>query len=425
MTNDAEDSLDRLREQIDESDALSESDRDALIAFSDQLELLQSEYSDQRHEKLLRHCAIMAGQAKRIDERDLPDVDLHRALEDRDVAEDLVRWINGRYESESSNRDYRVALRMFGKHTTPGEEIPESLEWIPTTTSRNHKPKPDPADMLHWKADVLPMIDGTRNTRDAALVAVAWDSGARSGELRALKVGNVTDHKHGLQVTVDGKTGQRTVTLIPSVPYLQRWLEDHPASDDSQAPLWSKLNTPEKPSYQQLRKSLREAAERARVTKPVTFTNFRKSSAAHLASSGANQAHIEQHHGWTHGSDVASRYIAVFGEAADNELARIHGVEVDDEDEPDPIAPIDCPRCTRKNPRDESICVWCGQALEPGAVETLEEREREVRTAALQFVADHPDLVDEIDSAESLMDLLAADTSIAEDVFRLADRLDA
>lgn len=169
--------------------------------------------------------------------------------------------------------------------------------------------------MLHWEDDVLPMVNATRNARDAALIAVAWDSGARSGELRDLSVGNVTDHKHGLQVTVDGKTGQRTVTLIPSVPYLQRWLSDHPTGDDAQAPLWSDLNTSEEPSYQQLRKSLREAAERARVTKPVTFTNYRKSSAAHLASSGVNQAHIEQHHGWSHGSSVAAHYITVFVDA--------------------------------------------------------------------------------------------------------------
>jgi len=273
--------------------------------------------------------------------------------------------------------------------------------------------------MLEWDDDVLPMIEAARNSRDAALIAVAWDSGARSGELRGLKVGDVADHPQGLQITVDGKTGQRSITLIPSVPYLNRWLGDHPARDNADAPLWSKLTSAEQPTYQQHRKALREAAERAGISKPVTFTNFRKSSAAYLASRGMNQAHIEDHHGWAHGSDVVARYIRVFAEEADNQLAAVHDREVENE-EPDPIAPVECPRCARENPRDEPACVFCGQALEAGAADRVEEREREVRNAALTFASEHPDLVDDIGDLEQLMALFEADAEIAAEADRIA-----
>jgi len=112
-------------------------------------------------------------------------------------------------------------------------------------------------------------------------------------------------------------------------------------------------------------KAFREAAERADVSKPVTLTNFRKSSAAFLASRNLNQAHIEDHHGWVRGSDAAARYIAVFGEDTERELARLHGKDVSDE-EPDSIAPIDCPTCGRTNDRDASYCDQCGQTLDSG-----------------------------------------------------------
>lgn len=69
------------------------------------------------------------------------------------------------------------------------------------------RPGPHPSAMLHWKEDVVPMIDATMNTRDSALIATAWDSGARSGEIRDLTVGDVTDHRHGLQITLSGKPG--------------------------------------------------------------------------------------------------------------------------------------------------------------------------------------------------------------------------
>jgi len=335
----------------------------------------------------------------------------------------MLAWINRRYSNPDSNRDYRVALRMFGRHVTDGDDVPEILEDVPTTTSRNGPPMPDPSDMLDWHKDVIPMIESTHNNRDAALIAVAWDSGARSGEIRELTVGDVSDHDHGLRITVDGKTGQRSITLMPSVPYLNQWLADHPAREDGDAPLWSKLKSPDLPSYQQHRKILDEAAERAGVSKPTTFRNFRKSSAAYLASRGMNQAHIEQHHGWRHGSTVASRYIRVFSEDADKQLAAIHGADVETDD-PDPIAPVDCPRCGRENPRDESACVFCGQALEPGVAERVEENAKAVREAALTFASEHPELINDIGDLERLMEFFDGDADLAADADRVAAALE-
>jgi len=253
------DKLDRLRERIESSDEISDDDRELLLRFSDRLDLLKSEYSDMRHDKLLRHCTRMAENVG----------GLAQALEDREAAEDIVRWINRTYDNEYTNHDYRTALRVLGRRTTDGDDYPESVEWVPSGTSNSYDPVPNPGEMLTWNDDVLPMIESARNPRDAALVAVAFDSGARSGELQDLTVGDVNEHKYGLQIMVDGKTGQRSVTLISSVPYLQKWLADHPAPNDPDAPLWSKLSTPEGISYQQFRKCFDDPAERAGALNPL------------------------------------------------------------------------------------------------------------------------------------------------------------
>jgi len=259
--------------------------------------------------------------------------------------------------------------------------------------------------MVHWDEHVLPMVEATHNNRDAAIIAVAWDAGARSGEFRDLTIGDIVDHKHGLQVTVDGKQGQRTVTLIPSVPHLQRWLGDHPAPDDPDAPLWSKLHEPESLSFRMYKKLLETAAEDAGVTRPVTLTNFRKSSASHLASQGMSQAHIEERLGWKRGSDIAARYVSVFAEDADRELARIHGRDVEEE-EPDPIAPVECPRCGRETPRDEECCVWCDQAIDRGAVEQLKLDERRTQRAILAIARDDPTILDDVEQRERIITVL-------------------
>ncbi len=407
MTDPA-DRVDTLRDnRIPNNDDLTDADQEALLEFSDELFLRKADYSDHRHEKLLRHCVRMAEEVG----------DLADTLDDRDRAETLVRWINRTYDNEETNRDYRIALRVFGKHMTEGSEPPESIDWVSGQTSRNYDPKPDPRDMLHWDDHVVPMIEATHNNRDAAMIAVAFDAGARSGEFRDLTIGDVTDHQHGLRITVDGKTGQRTITLIPSVPYLQRWLQDHPGRGQRDAPLWSKLHEVDDISYKMFSKAFEAAAERAGVDRPVTLTNFRKSSASFLASKGMNQAHIEEHHGWTRGSRVAVRYVSVFGDEADNELAKIHGLDVS-EDESEPIGPIECPRCDKETPRDKDFCVWCEQALDPSAVETLKTDERKVQRAIMRLGKDNPGLLEDVEDREQVMAVLEDNPDLQEQVRR-------
>jgi integrase len=407
------DRVNTLRERIEscgKNGDIAAADRDVLLVFSDRLRLLAQDYTDHRHEKLLRHGVIMA--------ESLGDGTLADSLTDQDAAERIVSWINGSYSNEETNRDYRSALRVFGKRVAESDESidttsdghPESLAWVPTSTSSDYDPTPDPRDMLRYEDDVKPMIEATFNPRDAAMIALQFDGGLRGGEFKSLRAGDIQDHDHGLQVTVDGKQGRRTVTLIPSVPRVSAWLDAHPAADDPDAPLWSKITKPESISDRMVSKVLNEAAERAGVSKPVTLTNFRKSSAAFLASRNLNQAHIEDHHGWVRGSKAAARYISVFGEDSDRELARLHGKDVSDE-EPESIAPIECHTCGRENDRDASFCMQCGQVLDPEAAAELDKSTDELNESLAslppekaQQLLDVADVLDDPAVREALID---------------------
>lgn len=346
--------IERLRERIAagggkhyyqakeyDNQEISAPDGDRLLEFSDRLYLLRSDYSDDRHQKLLNSLVLMAEHVGGVAD----------AVEDRQVAEDLVRWIHKTYPNEETNRDYRIALRVFGQRLdTDGLEtdrngIPLALSWIPSTTSSTYDPSPEPSKMLRWEDEVQSMPAATLNDRDSALIALAFDAGPRGGELYDLRVGDITwyvpeDDDDGeadprMQVTVRGKRGKRTVDVIPCQSHVESWLGAHPAADDPAAPLWSHLNTAEQISYRMFLNAFKDAADRAGVTKSVTPTNFRKSSAAHLASNGMNQAHLEDHHGWVRGSKAAARYISVFSDHASRELERIYG-EASDPPAPDP-----------------------------------------------------------------------------------------
>lgn len=411
--------IETLKDRIEdgERDIDSEADRERLLEFSERLDLLREEYGDHRHLKLLRHLTRIAENVRGLND----------SLSDRDATEDIVRWIHSTYDNEETNRDYRVALRVFGKRVAPDDDgdPPRSIDWVSSKTSRSYDPAPDPADMLELEDDVKPMIENARNPRDKALIGVQYEAGLRGGELYDLTVGDVSDSDHGLVLRVDGKTGQRSVHLTAdfSIPHLQRWLSEHPGGEDPKAPLWSKLNTPERYSYQRFLQCFTEAAERVEVTKTVTPTNFRKSNAYWLAKKrDANAALIEDRQGRTRGSRAVARYIARFGEDTEAQYARLQGKEVETS-EPENRTPVECPRCTRETPRDEPKCMWCGQALDYEVVEEIRAEQQEVRNAALRLAKEDPELLDDIQAATDLQTLFEENPDLFEDAQEFVEAL--
>jgi len=368
----------------------TDDDRDALLEFSRQLDLLAQSYSDYRHEKLLRHCVRMAEKVGGLAD----------ALEDRSAAEEIVRWINQEYDNEETNRDYRSAIRVFGKRVavpddsleTNDDGLPESLAWIPTGTSSSYDPAPDPAKMLRWEEDVLELIDACRNDRDAAAIAIAFDSGLRSEELEELTWSQISDSEHSIQVFVDGKTGQRSVDLIPSIPYVNQWRAKHP-DPTGDNPVWCRTDRNEVApvSYRTFLNMFKEPAKRCDVDKPVTPRNFRRSNASWLARMGASAHLIEDRQGRKRGSKMAARYVARFGSDAEAQYAQLLGLEVETETDEE-NAPVVCPRCGESTPSHEPQCVWCGQALSPEAAEQARELNSEVRELIARY-ADQPEVL--------------------------------
>ena len=156
--NDPTAQVEALERHIREGERdVSADDAAALLDFNDAL-ARSVDHGDHRRLKLLRHCTRMAEHVG-----DLPE-----AIQNRSHAEVLVDWIHEEYdrqEKAETNRDYRVALRVFGKFLSDGsdDEVPDALDWISTKTPRNYNPSPNPAEMLDLEDDVKPMIDAASN----------------------------------------------------------------------------------------------------------------------------------------------------------------------------------------------------------------------------------------------------------------------
>jgi hypothetical protein len=269
--------------------------------------------------------------------------------------------------------------------------------------------------MLDWKEGKKMAVEGTTNSRDKALIAVAHELGPRGEEMHEVRMGQVNDADHGIQISLDGKQGEHSVTLINSVPYLQQWLSEHPESGDDEAFLWCNLDDAyDNASYQTFLGRFKKAGRRVDIDKPVTPTNFRESNTYWLAKQGANESFINERQGRKPTSDHARRYIAEFGpENENNQYAELQGLDVQTEKTED-RTPLTCPRCDKQTPRDEPFCVWCHQAMEPDAVDELEKEESEKRRELLRLAKENPELLDAVEEIEPLIETLGGDAKIMD-----------
>jgi integrase len=409
-----------LREKIEAGErGGSDDDQAALIAFSDEMKLMRETYSWARHEKLLRHCTRIGEEVGGLAD----------ALEDKTAAESIVNWIHDTYdldETPETNQSYRVALKVFGRRVAnEGGDPPDSIGWIKSTLPRSYDPTPDRADMIEWEEAKQLIDEGAKNPRDEALIAVAHDLGARPGELYGIRRGDILDTDYGMQILVDGKRGEHQPTIIRSVPYLQKWLGDSRCPTGPKEPLWGNLDGSGQVSYNRFLDIFKDAAGRIGFEKPVTAANFRKSNAYHLSQIGASATHIEDRQGRKRASKHVARYVARFGpENEEAQYARLHGIDVE-QDEPDSHAPVECPRCNRDTPHDEAFCMWCHQALAPGAVDEIEADQSEVRPTLLRFAKENPQLIDRVEEMEPVIEMFGGDPELINAAQDFTDALEA
>lgn len=108
------------------------------------------------------------------------------------------------------------------------------------------------------------------NPRDKALISILYESGCRIGEILNMRIRNVGFDANGAGLIVNGKTGQRRVRLIHSVPRLVTWLEHHPEKGDPKAFLWVSVgskNSRQRLMHQSVVSLLKKTAKRAGLNK--------------------------------------------------------------------------------------------------------------------------------------------------------------
>ncbi len=273
----------------------------------------------------------------------------------REIEAIVARITRSRTISDWTKYDYKRSVRAFWIWLGMEEAVKDI---------KNPMPKKSLPEEVLSEDEVKRMIDAAENLRDKAMIAVLYESGARRGEFMNLRIRDVVSDDYGAVIKVKGKTGERRIRLVSSVPYLLRYIDVHPYKDDLNAPLWVKIGHPGKGepiTYNTFSAQLKKIAKKAGIKKRVHMHLFRHSRATILANY-LTEAQMCEFFGWVQGSDMPRIYIHLSGRDVDEAILRVYGLVKDEERRPK-LTPVKCPRCNMLNDGDSRYCSRCGLPL--------------------------------------------------------------
>ena len=214
--------------------------------------------------------------------------------------------------------------------------------------------------------EVEALLRAADHPRLKAMIAVHAETGLRTGELLSLRLRDVRFSERYAVLWVSGKTGERAVPIIRSLPYLQAWLAAHPAKDDPDAPLFAVVRRGQVKfmTYEAYEKALRRLAERVGLGRRIYPYMFRHTRLTELAARGMGEYQMKQFAGWTTSSRMAERYIRLGRHAGLQAVLALEGIAEAERPRQEPtLRTLVCPRCGHENMADAIYCARCGLCL--------------------------------------------------------------
>lgn len=367
--------------QIQQHQDVTEAVSKPVILLDPYIEKALTNIHASRQEQVREYCCLrMSGGLKRASMRSY--LKALAALESigKDyksiTKEDMIAWsalLDKTYKPASAQL-YRLLVKTFmhwvyhdGDEDAP---FPECVKWIKAR-------KLDGAYKKHVlsQEEAYKLIKTAYTQRDRALLFVLYESACRAGEILSLKIKDVRITQEGAEITIRGKTGQRTIPLIESVPDLQLWMSLHPFKENRDCPVWVTSNTdPRGMSMFTLYWHVKEAAKRAGLPTEISPHSLRHASATHLADV-LNEAELRKYCGWTPDSKMTSKYVHPDEENIVRKRRAQSGLpEPKTEPKAEPTTPKRCPRCEKENSALTNFCIQCGAALDLKTALDLHER---------------------------------------------------
>jgi hypothetical protein len=234
------------------------------------------------------------------------------------------------------------------------------------------------------------------------------DTSCRPSELLNLRIEDIKlrttsdGSKQYAEITINGKTGQRTVPLINSLPYIKEWILAHPSSRNPKEWFYvseGKTSFGKKITRDGLLKHFQEyyrdkyyptlltndnisdadkAFIKSILTKPMNLYIFR-----HIAltekSKILNEHMLRNHAGWSKTSRMPEVYIHHLGGASSKQLLQSFGIMEKEDEGSKENKIIICPNCSEPNNRSEitKFCFNCKMVLSYDSYNEVRNEDRQ------------------------------------------------
>jgi integrase len=279
----------------------------------------------------------------------------------KDMTEkDIINYFSSIKVSPNTFTLAQITLKAFFRWFYKSDN-PEVISWIKIKRADNGLPKIVPL------IDIKKLVNACDNPRDKCLVMVLWDSSCRASEIGTLNIGDITFDEFGAKILVNGKTGERSVRLIDSVPDLKLWLSCHPYKDDINKPLFislANLNYGERLEGTGIYQTIAKLRKRAKIERALTPHTIRRTRITELAKNGFAEAELRLIAGWVRGSQTPKHYIALTGEDVDRKLLEKKGLLTIEEGEKEKVLDSKkCMFCGESNSPSSRLCLSCNMPL--------------------------------------------------------------
>ncbi len=317
-----------------------------------------------------------------------PEIDYLNLTED-DIQKVLIAIVKN-YLNPKTVSNLKISLRKWLQVSNQSN----LLDKVKATSGKTNGKLPE--DML-TQNKLEKLLSNCSHPRDAAIIALLYDSGCRIGELLSMKVRDVEFDDNGAIVTFpEGKTGWRKNRVVYASAYLRQWIECHEYSQDKESPMFyslrgkiidsNKRSVPENRELNRLtaeavRRQLKIIAYKAGIKRRIHPHLFRHTRATELANHLTEQQ-LKKQFGWTQSSNMAAQYVHLSDRDVDKAILKASGVEISEDEQNMPTS-VKCPRCRELNPPHAAYCLKCGLLLSQPMTDKNEQYVQEL-LAALQ-----------------------------------------
>ena len=352
-----------------EESSISRRNKEIIRRFVKYLEI--NSYSNQRISKYINKLNIIA---------EILKVDFDKVKKEN--IENLILKIRerkfcNRLLSQETIIDYNIIIKRFYKWLLGNEEtFPKEVSWLKTTVPKSKKKLPE--NLLNDE-NVEKLIKNAKTLRDKCIISVLYDSGMRIGELLTCKIKHVSFFNDYAEIqNPEGKTGSRRILLIPSVPYLLNWIQNHPLGKEDDCLFISLCNKSqfERMTPKNVNRMLKELAKKCNINKRISCHQFRHASATKSARF-LTDAQMKERFGWVQDSKMASVYIHMSGRDSYDAVKRMYGIKEQVEVKEN-MKPVKCHICDTINGFEHKYCRKCGRALSLEVVMEKEEKDKDL-----------------------------------------------